>query len=175
VYEAEADARGTRTVIDDTGKRLKPLDTDVSRFALKKSDESALTIGTILWQSPARPPKQLSGNTVAKKKWNEVIEIFRSSGARWVTSADVETLCRYCLITSDFYALRKKLDEIRAAGDVDAEVKVQKILVTVSENLSRMETALMLAPAARLLQLRGAKGLKTATTDGKREQAVFGD
>lgn len=123
--------------------------------------------------------KMVEKNSVAKEKWNEIIQLYLECAADFVSSADIGIIERYCLTYSEYVDLQKARDEIkwqerdavktaRALYDLGIEDSINKKI----DILTKLEDRLFLNPLAKVRNIP-KKEKKTSKEDPAKQ--MFGD
>lgn len=148
-------------------------------YAEKEDAQKLMSIGEKL-NSDCEVPAKLRGNTEAKKKWDKVIKLYTDANVTFVSTADLETLERYCLAYAEYYELvdlrknllkGKKSPEERMlvlkTSSIDAKIDAKNKLLT------QLSSRLYLDPASRLKQY--ASKMKNLEQQEEKTKNMFGD
>jgi len=162
------------------GRHAKPIGMHIlegNPNRLTKADiearkDSEIQLGT----QKFKMPKMVRKNPVAKKKWKEIIKLFKQFNVQFVSTSDTTMLERYCLTYAEYINLQTVRAEVEAAGSRDdvSNVAIYKKLDDYNlesainkkmDMLIKMEDRLFLNPLAKLKNIQKKKVIKKDESD----------
>lgn len=142
------------------GRHAKPLSLHIlngnpshltkAEIAERKAGE--IRLGTLKFKIPER----IKNNPVAKKKWSEVIAIYKAADVDFASTSDSAIIERYCLTYAEYINLQEVRAEIEAKGwdrvktyhAID-ELNLENNINKKIEILTKLEDRLFLNPLAK--------------------------
>jgi phage terminase small subunit len=102
-------------------------------------------------------PPEVRRNSIAKKKWKELIALYISNDIGFVSTSDTGLISRYCLTFAEYLELQKVRDDIVAKGwdrietysainNLGVDEKINKKL----DLLLKMDAHLFLTPVSKI-------------------------
>lgn len=125
-------------------------------------------------------PAVVKADKDAREKWEKVIGLYFDAGIEFVSTADLETLERYCIAYAEYYdliKLRKKL--LRGIKEpMEIAMILKKSNIDGRENtkcalINQLATKLYLDPASRIRHYAGLR--KKEIEEEKKTKNMFGD
>ena len=143
------------------GRHAKPLKLHIlngnpshlTKSEIAKREAGEIRMGTHDFKLPPRIKK----NSIAKKKWNEVIDIYKSVEADFASTSDTAIIERYCLTYAEYINLQQVREEIEAKGwdkvktyhAID-ELNLENNINKKMDILTKLEDRLFLNPLAKI-------------------------
>ena len=126
-----------------------------TKESLKKRKDQEVRIGD---HEKIIAPDIVTRNGDARKRWKELMKLYRDAGVTFVTSADTELLTRYCILYSETRKLIKAGEQFDlAAGEnpiiamsLKEDANYFLRLKQIGEDMLKMENALFLTPVSRV-------------------------
>lgn len=138
----------------------------LTKAQIKHRQDSEIKLGEKVFQEP----DILKGDTVARKKWKEIVQVYIDAGVDFVSSSDIGVIARYCSTYSQYAELIKRKADLKihyskkrmTAAEISEEFNKTKIipqLISLSDMLLKLESQLFLTPLSKVKNIpkMGAK------------------
>jgi len=163
------------------GRKAIPIDNiDPTKHKKSKKDYLERKDATIkIGNSEFIAPDLVLSNEIALKRWNDVLELYKTSNVDIVTSADVALLERYVITYADYVKLQTMKDKLEAkTGSYSLFVQIcnknnlDTLIEKKSKLLMSMESELFLTPLSKSRAIPRKK--EKSEGDNALEAAGFG-
>jgi len=163
------------------GRRAKPIQLQLlegnpnrlTKKAIEERKEAEIRFGDNAFKMPPLVKKNLH----ARRKWNEIVDLYTEYNVDFVSTSDATAMERYCLTYAEYVNLQEVRDEITAKGwdkvktyhAID-ELNLENNINKKADLLTKMEDRLILNPLSKIKTVP----VKQRQSEDKFQQ-MFGD